>query len=120
MPISSKVTQFFDFLVGQDKGIIPLVTKFGLSEPRPSRKLELVEANKSWLPVLHVVVYANWNLMYATKQDSRVSWLVQAGFPASSNRENPWKKNQICIYIRGKLEVVVTSVPSKACSQPHV
>ncbi len=36
------------------------------SEPRPSRTLELVEASKSWLPILIVVVYKNWNLTYTT------------------------------------------------------
>ncbi len=43
------------------------------SEPRPSRTLELVEASKSWLKILLVVIYTNWNLTSTTKQGSRVS-----------------------------------------------
>ncbi len=38
------------------------------SEPRSSMALELVEASKSGLPILLVVVYAKWNLAYTTKQ----------------------------------------------------
>ncbi len=35
-----------------------------LSEPRPSRTLDVVEASKCWLPILLVVLCANWYLAY--------------------------------------------------------
>ncbi len=48
------------------------------SDPRWTWKL--VEASKNWLPILHLVVYANWNLTFSTRQGSRVSCLAQTGF----------------------------------------
>ncbi len=54
------------------------------SDARHSWTWELVEASKSWLPILLLVVYINWNLTYTTRQGSRVSYLAQTGFAAFS------------------------------------
>ncbi len=47
-----------------------------LLRSRQSWTWELVEASKSWLPILLLVVYTNWNLTHTTRQGSRVSWLA--------------------------------------------
>ncbi len=52
------------------------------SDPRHIWTWELVEASKSWLPILVLVVYTNWDLTYTTRQSSRVSCVAQTGFAA--------------------------------------
>ncbi len=52
------------------------------SDSHQSWTWELVEASKSWVPILPLVAYTNWNLTYITRHSSRVSCLVQTGLAA--------------------------------------
>ncbi len=62
---------------------LPLGTHWmPFSDPRHSWTWELVEASNSWLPILLLVVYTNWNLTYTTRQGRRVSCLAQTCFAA--------------------------------------
>ncbi len=78
---NSKVTCWTSAAVGKTL-LSPRHTLNAFSDPRHSWTWELVEASKSWLPILLLVVYTNWNLAYTTRQGSRVSCLAQTGFAA--------------------------------------
>ncbi len=43
---------------------------------RPVRTLEPVEADKSRLPIVRLVVYENWNVAHIIKQGGWISWPV--------------------------------------------
>ncbi len=47
------------------------------SDPRQSWTWELMEASKSWLPILLLVAYTKRNLTYTTRQGSRIKFLAQ-------------------------------------------
>ncbi len=85
-----------------------------------------MEASKSWLPILLLVVYTDWNLTYTTRQGSQVSCLTQTGFAAFGKgvqlisgflyaetdwRENWWAKQLArlpCLVVNVKFQFVYT------------